>query len=187
MRSRSRVFAVAIAVLAISSLCALAACSSQAPSSESADSASGAVSEEVQVSGDAPVADSEPVGDQAAEGEAGDSDARQVVTISLDYDSNSGNVWTCEMSPEFVMEQIDRTSFALEGSQATDDANQREQFSFSAMGDGEAVITFTLSSGGSSKAVVETQVYAFTVTDSLEMILNPYKSDFTNEPEFSYQ
>ena len=46
------------------------------------------------------------------------------------------------------------------------------------------MITFGLARSWEDAEPAETQVYAFTVTDDLEMVLNPYKSQFDNEPEW---
>ena len=61
----------------------------------------------------------------------------------------------------------------------------QDHFTFSAKAPGEVVLTFELVRNWEPNNPAETQTYAFTVTDDLQMILNPYKSDFDNEPKIA--
>ena len=113
---------------------------------------------------------------------AADVSERQA-TINLDYAAGTGFEWKCAIEPEGVVELVDQTTQNMSADSTTAGGPLRERFTFRAIAPGEVVLTFTLERGWEPGQAAETQVYAFTVTDDLKMILNPYKSDFVNEPE----
>ena len=82
-----------------------------------------------------------------------------------------------------VVELADQKTESLSQDKTASGGPLQERFTFRAVKPGEVVLTFNLARNWESGAApAETQVYAFTVTDGLQMILNPYKSDFVNEP-----
>ena len=152
---------VLVGVLA--ALVVLAGCASQAPGSSSSSSASSSSSSSSVVT-------------------AG---AEDVVTISLDYAAGTGFEWTCSAEPEGVVSQVGQETVDRSAtSEPVSGGPLQERFTFRAVKPGEVVLTFTLARSWEAGDPAETQVYAFTVTDDLKMVLNPYKSDFTNEPEW---
>ena len=147
-----------VLVGALTVLVALAGCASQAPGSSSSSSS---------------VASSSSPAAQA-----------DVVTIGLDYAAGTGFEWTCSAEPEGVVEQLGQETVSRTEEKNVSGGPLQERFSFQAVKPGEVVLTFALARSWEAGDPAETQVYAFTVSDDLKMVLNPYKSDFTNEPEW---
>lgn len=103
--------------------------------------------------------------------------------IDLDYNAGTGYEWTYAADPEGMVELVGQKTEDLADEDITG-GPLKDHFTFRALQPGEVSITFELVRGWESdEEPAETQVYAFTVTDDLQMILNPYKSDFTNEPK----
>lgn len=111
-------------------------------------------------------------------------DAEDVVTISLDYSAGTGYEWRCSTDPEGVVAQVGQATEDLAEGEDVAGGPLQDRFTFRAQKPGEVVITFNLVRGWEEGEPAETQVYAFTVSDDLEMTLNPYKSSFENEPEW---
>ena len=107
-----------------------------------------------------------------------------VVTIGLDYAAGTGFEWTCSAEPEGVVSQVEQVTKDMSQEKNISGGPLQEQFTFRAAKPGEVVLTFALARSWENGDPAETQVYAFTVSDDLKMALNPYKSDFTNEPEW---
>lgn len=164
MKLRSAVISL-VAALAVF---ALAACSSQAASSDSASGAS----------------DSGSVASQSSSGELQPADGN-VVTIPLEHSAGTGYEWTYEVNPADTLELV-----GVEAEASSDDetvgGTVRDLYTFRAVEPGEVVVTFTLTRNWESEeGSAETQMYAFTVNDDLQMSLNPYKSQFDLEPDWS--
>ena len=155
---------VLVGVLA--ALFALAGCSSQA--AESSSSSSGSSSGSSSVSSSSTSA--------AAQGD--------VVTIGLDYAAGTGFEWTCSEEPEGIVEIIGQVTESKSSEENISGGPLQERFTFRAVKPGEVVLTFTLARSWETGDPAETQTYAFTVSDDLKMVVNPYKSDFANEPEW---
>ena len=105
------------------------------------------------------------------------------MTIGLDNNAGTGYQWQCKMEPEGIVSLVDQGTKDLSESKQMTGGPLRESFTFRAAKPGEVVITFDLKRNGEDGAA-KTQVYAFTVSNDLKMVLNPYKSDFDNEPEW---
>ena len=151
---------VLVGVLA--ALFALAGCSSQAAESSSSSSASSSASSSSTSA--------------AAQGD--------VVTIGLDYAAGTGFEWTCSEEPEGIVEKVGQTTESKSSEENISGGPLQERFTFRAVKPGEVVLTFTLARSWETGDPAETQTYAFTVSDDLKMVVNPYKSDFANEPEW---
>ena len=107
-----------------------------------------------------------------------------MVTIPLDYSAGTGYEWTYAADPEGVVELVSETTKDLAADEMLDGGPLQERFTFRGAQPGEVTLTFTLSrSWEPDPEFDETQVYAFTVDDDLNMVLNPYKSEFDNAPE----
>lgn len=142
----------------------LAGCSSQAPGSSMSASSSVNSSSSASSSSAAVQAD--------------------VVTIGLDYSAGTGFEWTCSDDPAGIVETVGQTTESKSSEKNISGGPLQERFTFRAVKPGEVVLTFKLARSWESGDPAETQTYAFTVSDDLKMVLNPYKSDFTNEPEW---
>ena len=163
-------FAMAIAC-AVALACMLGACTGSASSSASGSSDAPAVS--------APSSSlASPSSSQTAA-----PDAKREVTIGLDYSAGTGYEWTYAADPEGVVELVSQTTEDRSGGKDTTGGPLSERFTFRSVKPGEVVLTFNLERSWEEDEPAETQVYAFTVNDNLDLILNPYKSDFVNEPE----
>ena len=106
-----------------------------------------------------------------------------VVTISLDYSAGTGYEWQYTMEPEGVLTQVSHDTVSEAKDSTMTGGPLSDKFTFRAAKPGEVVLTFKLARSWEGDPA-ETQVYAFTVSSDLKMVLNPYKSDFTNEPEW---
>lgn len=178
------VFATALVLTCFVAI-ALSSCGGQQTASTSASSSSSsAAGSFANSSSSSASASAAPASDSNSSGSSQSASDDKVVTISLDYNAGTGYEWGCTIEPEGVMELV---------SQSADDGDADEQitggplhdvFKFRAVSPGEAKLTFELKRfWEEGEEPAETQVYAYTVTDDLEMILNPYKSDFENAPE----
>lgn len=111
--------------------------------------------------------------------------AADEVTIGLDYNAGTGYEWVCAAEPEGIVELTGQETEKLSEAENLSGGPLRENFTFRAIAPGEVIITFNLArSWEEGVEPAETHAYAFTVNDNLQMILNPYKSDFENEPEW---
>ena len=104
------------------------------------------------------------------------------MTIDLDYNAGTGYEWVSKVEPEGVISEVEKTTTDESGQKNITGGPLQDHYTYRAVAPGEAVVTFTLERSWESGNAAETQVYAFTVTDDLKMILNPYKSDFDKEP-----
>ena len=109
--------------------------------------------------------------------------AADVVTIGLDYNAGTGFEWECDMAPEGVVSLVGQETEDKAAGEAISGGPLREVYTLRAEKPGEVVVTFNLVRSWEGEPA-ETQIYAFTVTDDLKIVLNPYKSDFENEPEW---
>ena len=179
MRTYPKTLISILAVSALAALLAATACTSSAASS-SAASASASASSASSASSSASASNASS---SAASSGATTTDAEDVVTIDLDYSAGTGFEWFCEIDPEGIVAEIDHTTENLAKDKDIDGGPLCDHYTFRATSPGEVVITFTLARGWEKDAEpAETQTYAFTVSDDLKMILNPYKSDFDHEP-----
>lgn len=87
------------------------------------------------------------------------------------------------MDPEGVVTIADQHTEDLAEDELLSGGPLRELFTLRAAKPGEVVVTFDLVRAWEGDPA-ETQVYAFTVQDDLQMVLNPYKSNFNAEPEW---
>ena len=172
MVSRFR-FAVLVAA-AFALACSLAACAGS-PASSAASSSSSAAS--------SAASSAESSSAAASSSSNAAPDAKSQVTIGLDYNAGTGYEWTYAADPEGVVELTDQVTEDLSQQKDIAGGPLRENFTFKALKPGEVVLTFTLARSWEQGAPAETQTYAFTVSDDLKFVLNPYKSDFVNEPE----
>ncbi|MBQ9000387.1 MAG: protease inhibitor I42 family protein [Eggerthellaceae bacterium] len=158
---------VLVTVAVVACVVALAGCASQgAPSSTS--SSTGASS-----SSSSAASSSSAVAPQTG----------STAEITLDYNAGTGYEWAYSADPEGVVELAGQNTESLSQDKTVSGGSLQEHFTFRAVKPGEVVLTFNLARSWESGAKpAETQIYAFTVTDNLQMILNPYKSDFANEP-----
>lgn len=155
-----------VALAALVAVLALGACSSGGGSSVSAEpSSTSSVSESASSSSAA----------AAAEG---------VVTIALDYNAGTGYEWKSTVEPEGLVAQVGQENKSMTADERISGEPLQDRFTFRAQAPGEVVITFDLVRSWEDGEPAETQVYAFTISDDLNMVLNPYKSDFVNEPEW---
>ena len=84
------------------------------------------------------------------------------------------------MDPEGIVELVSQTTEEqYDEDNPIDGGPLQDVFTFRAIAPGEVTLTFDLVRPWEPDDPAETQVYAYTVTDDLEMILNPYKSNFT--------
>ena len=164
------VLLAAVALMAAS----LVACASQQPSSSASSASASSVVSSSSVSGSSV----SPSGPSAAI-----TGAEDVVTIGLDYSAGTGFEWKCTQDPEGVVSLVSQTTEDRAKDEAVAGGPLREQYTFRAAKPGEVTLTFELVRSWESGSA-ETQVYAFTVSSDLKMVLNPYKSHFTNEPEW---
>ena len=104
-------------------------------------------------------------------------------TIDLEYNAGTGYEWTYSADPDGIVSLVSQDTESLSQDKNVSGGPLQEHFTFSAAKPGEVVLTFDLVRPWETGAdPAETQIYAFTVTDDLQMILNPYKSDFNLEP-----
>ena len=108
-------------------------------------------------------------------------DAEDIVSILLDYNAGTGYEWTYTAEPANVVSFEGKATEDLAKGQALAGGALRDTFTFRAAQAGEVVLTFELKRSWNDD-VAETAVYAFTVDNDLKMVLNPYKSNFQNEP-----
>lgn len=166
-----RIVKTLIAVMAATfAVVALAACSSGQASSAapSAASAGGASS--------ASTASSQ----KAVPGQEGD------VTVSLGYNAGTGFEWSWAADVDGLVELASaETVDASETDEPIDGGPLVDRFTFRALAPGEVVLTFDLTRSWEDGDPADEQVYAFTITDDLQLVLNPYKSHFENAPEWS--
>lgn len=162
--ARFSLMLVAAALVAL----ALAACSPQ-PASSSSASASSAASASVSASASAPSATATASG------------AADIVTIGLDYNAGTGFEWEYTVEPEGMVAVIDQATEDHAKDEAMTGGPLSEIFTLRAEKPGEVTVTFNLVRSWEGEPA-ETQVYAFTVSNDLKMVLNPYKSNFDNEP-----
>lgn len=155
----------AVVVAAMLAVFALAACSGSSQGSSASSSGSGSSSS------------SSSSSVETAGGE-------DVVTISLDYNAGTGHEWTCSADPEGIVSEVGHDTEDKAADKNITGGPLQERFTFRAMKQGEVVLTFKLARSWETGDPAETQVYAFTVSNDLKMTLNPYKSDFMNEPEW---
>jgi predicted secreted protein len=167
MHARSKLVFAALMVLAVAAALALVACSSSASSSASsastASSASSGATSSVSASSTA-------------------TGSEDVVNIALDYSAGTGYEWQCAVEPDGVVKEVGKETEDLAKGQNTAGGSLRDIYTFRAVAPGEVVITFKLERPWEEGEAAEEQVYAFTVSSDLKMVLNPYKSDFENEP-----
>lgn len=163
--ARFSLLLVAAALVAL----ALAACSQQPASSSSASASSAASAASASASA------------SASTTTASASGAADVVTIGLDYNAGTGFEWEYAIEPEGVVELVDRATEDHAKDEAITGGPLSEVFTLRAQKPGEATVTFNLVRSWEGEPA-ETQVYAFTVSNDLKMVLNPYKSNFNNEP-----
>lgn len=156
--------AKAIGIILVVALFALAGCTSQAASSGSGSSASS-------TSG-------------AASSSSGTTvlDAEDAVEITLDYNAGTGYQWVYAMDPEGVVSESNKNTNNKAENSAVAGGPLSDVYTFRAVAPGEVVLTFKLVRNWEDSDPAETQIYAFTVSKDLKMTLNPYKSDFKNEP-----
>lgn len=109
-------------------------------------------------------------------------DGQDTVQIPLEYNAGTGFEWNYEASPEGVVTYLGKNTEDLEDNPEVTGGALRDVFEFQALKPGEVTITFNLARSWEDGEPAETQVYAFTVSDDLQMTLNPYKSDFDLEP-----
>lgn len=109
--------------------------------------------------------------------------AEDTVTIGLDYSAGTGYEWNCTMEPEGVVTLVSQQTEDKAKDKEMTGGPLRELFTFRAVQPGEVVLTFDLARSWEGDPA-ETQVYAFSVSDDLKMVLNPYKSNFESEPEW---
>ena len=173
MGARWKVLVVAAAVACAF---ALVACS---PSGGS--SSAGSASSSSSGSGSAVVSSSSASG-SASSSSASAPSSGGTATIDLDYSAGTGYEWEYTADPEGVVELVSQDTGGASSDPTVSGGPLQDHFTFSAKAPGEVVITFDLVRNWEPDSPAETQVYAFTVTDDLQMILNPYKSDFANEP-----
>ena len=107
--------------------------------------------------------------------------AADVVTIALDYSAGTGYEWKCKMEPEGVVSIVSQETKNLAKDPAMTGGPLSEVFTVRAEKPGEVTLTFDLVRSWEGEPA-ETQVYSFTVSNDLKMVLNPYKSNFSNEP-----
>lgn len=167
MVSRWKVLVTAIAL--VSGVLALTACG---PSGDSSTSSSSALP-----SSSAPASSATPSTSPSSAPGAGTS-----ATIGLDYNAGTGFEWTYAADPEGIVALTNQKTESLSSDKTASGGSLQERFTFTAKAPGEVVLTFKLARSWESGEPAETQLYAFTVTEDLRMILNPYKSDFSNEP-----
>ena len=170
MTKRVKVVGVLFVTVAAMAALMLVACGSQQPSSSSASSAAPSSSATGQASASA-ASSVETVGGE------------DVVTISLDYNAGTGYEWNYTMEPEGVLTQVSHETVDQAKDKTMTGGPLSDQFTFRAAKPGEVVLTFKLARNWEGEPA-ETQVFAFTVSSDLKMVLNPYKSDFVNEPEW---
>ena len=163
---------VAILVVAVLGALALAACSSQNGQSSSTTPSSTTPS----ISASSSSASSIPA--SSASSSTSLPETGRTYTIDLDYNAGTGYEWTYGLDQEGIVELVDQTTTSL-GEANVSGGPLQDRFTFRALQPGEVVITFELARSWEADAPpAETQVYAFTVNDNMEMILNPYKSNF---------
>lgn len=154
-------FGVIAIVAALAALVALSACSSGGGSSSSSSSASPSSA--------------------SSSSSVTKTDSEDVVTIGLDYNAGTGYEWICTVEPEDAVTDLGRTTEDLAADKTIAGGPLRDNFTFRAAKPGEVTITFNLIRSWEGDPA-DTQVYAFTISDDLKMTLNPYKSNFENEP-----
>ena len=172
LQMNNRVLGAALVAAAL--VVALAGCSSEGARSSASPDSSAAGSAAVAASVSTATAPS-PVSTAGAEG---------VVTLALDYNAGTGYEWACTVEPEGVVTQVDKSTENLAEGESVTGGGLRDLYTFRAQKPGEAVITFNLVRSWEDADPAETQKFAFTVGEDLGMTLNPYKSDFVNEPEW---
>lgn len=108
-----------------------------------------------------------------------------VVVMTLDNNAGTGYEWSYTVEPEGVLSFAGQRTEEAGGSEPLAGGQVQEVFEFRADAPGEAVVTFTLARPGTNEVDPNLmQMYAYTVTDDLNIILNPYKSNFDHEPEW---
>ena len=167
MVSRWKVLVTTVAL--VSCMLALAACGSSGGSSTASSSAA--------PSSSAPASSTAPSASSSSAPGAGAN-----AIIALDYNAGTGFEWTYAADPEGIVTLADQKTESLSADKTASGGPLQERFTFTAKAPGEVVLTFKLARSWESGEPAETQLYAFTVTEDLRMILNPYKSDFNNEP-----
>jgi len=168
MMKRSKVIGILLLVLAAMAVLLLAGCGSQQPASASASSAASS-----SAAGQASSSAASP--STAAAG------SEDVVTISLDYNAGTGYEWNYTMEPEGVLAEVSHETEDQSSHATAAGGPLSDKFTFRAAKPGEVVLTFNLARSWEGEPA-ETQVYAFTVSSDMKMVLNPYKSNFVNEP-----
>ena len=177
MHVRSKRALAILAALAIATVLALVACSAPAASS-SASSASGTSS----VSSAATSSSTSSATLSSAASSSTAAGSGDVVQIALDYSAGTGYEWQSSIEPEGVVAEVGKETENKAAGQNTTGGALSDLYTFRAVAPGEVVITFKLERSWEKGEAAEEQVYAFTVSNDLKMILNPYKSDFDNEP-----
>ena len=171
MAARSKIACLVMATCLCALVVALSGCASSAPASGS--SASQASSSSSAVSSSSSTATS------SSSSTAG---AQTTVSMALKYSAGTGYEWQCSVEPSGVIEEVSHTTENLSQGTNVAGGSLSDRYIFRALAPGEAVVTFKLLRSWEPDNPAETQVYAFTVADDLQMILNPYKSDFDDEP-----
>jgi predicted secreted protein len=169
MSKHIRLVRVSLAALvAVVFAASLVACSQQSASSSAAPGSSSA-SASVSASSS---------GASASSATSGTAD---VVKIGLDYNAGTGYEWKCTMNPEGVASIVSQETEDRANDKTMTGGPLNEVFTVRAEKPGEVMLTFDLVRNWEGEPA-ETQVYAFTVSNDLKMTLNPYKSNFANEP-----
>lgn len=161
-------------LIAVALMATLAACSPE--NAQSSSSSGTAQAGSASISASSPAAADSPVSTAGAEG---------VVTVALDYNAGTGYEWVCTVEPEGIVEQVDKKTEDLAEGESISGGGLRDLYTFRAKKSGAVVITCDLVRSWEDGDPAETQKFAFTVDANLGLTLNPYKSDFVNEPEFS--
>lgn len=109
-----------------------------------------------------------------------------VVSIALSYNAGTGYEWQCKAEPEGIVSLVGQKTEDQAQGQEVSGGPLQDVFTFKAEKAGEVILTFELARSWEDGDPAETQVYAFVVDDNLKMTLNPYKSNFDNEPEWTH-
>ena len=156
-----------MALVAVVFAASLVACSQQSASSSAASSSAAPGSSSASAS--------------SASASSATSGTADVVKIGLDYNAGTGYEWKCTMNPEGVASIVSQETEDRANDKTMTGGPLNEVFTVRAEKPGEVMLTFDLVRNWEGEPA-ETQVYAFTVSNDLKMTLNPYKSNFANEP-----
>ena len=168
MSKHIRLVRVSLAALvAVVFAASLVACSQQSASSSAASSSAAPGSSSASAS--------------SASASSATSGTADVVKIGLDYNAGTGYEWKCTMNPEGVASIVSQETEDRANDKTMTGGPLNEVFTVRAEKPGEVMLTFDLVRNWEGEPA-ETQVYAFTVSNDLKMTLNPYKSNFANEP-----